>query len=65
MRVGFRTSQAEFGEGVGKARILKGEIFLTSKLWNSKHVGGDVESALDGALNNLGMNYIPVSENRL
>lgn len=36
----------------------RGDIFLTSKLWNTHHRGGDVEEALDQTLKDLGTDYL-------
>jgi diketogulonate reductase-like aldo/keto reductase len=34
------------------------EIFLTGKLWNTKHAPEDVEAALDKSLQDLGVDYL-------
>lgn len=36
----------------------RSEIFVTSKLWNSKHHPDDVGTALQETLDNLGLKYL-------
>lgn len=36
----------------------RGDIFLTSKLWNTHHKAEDVEEAVDTSLGDLGTDYL-------
>ncbi|KAF2106531.1 NADP-dependent oxidoreductase domain-containing protein [Lophiotrema nucula] len=51
-------NEAEVGEGIRKSGIPRSEIFITGKLWNTKHAPEDVESALDKTLADLGTEYL-------
>ncbi|KAK5739912.1 hypothetical protein LTR17_005008 [Elasticomyces elasticus] len=51
-------NENEVGEGVRKSGVPREEIFITGKLWNSKHAPEDVESALDKSLKDLGTDYV-------
>lgn len=51
-------NEAEVGQGIQRSGVPRSEIFITSKLWNSKHAPEDVESALDKTLKNLGIDYL-------
>jgi diketogulonate reductase-like aldo/keto reductase len=50
-------NEAEVGAGI-KSGVDRKEIFITSKLWNTKHAPEDVESALDKSLADLGTDYV-------
>lgn len=43
--------------GPGKA-LQREEVFVTSKLWNTKHEPDDVEAACQATLNDLGLSYL-------
>jgi diketogulonate reductase-like aldo/keto reductase len=51
-------NEAEVGAGIKAAGVPRGDFFLTSKLWNTHHVGSDVEEALDQSLKDLGTDYV-------
>ena len=51
-------NEAEVGAGIKKSGVKREDIFLTGKLWNSKHAPEDVEPALDQTLKDLGTDYI-------
>lgn len=51
-------NETEVGQGIKNSGVSREEIFLTSKLWNTKHAPEDVEAALDKTLNDLGVAYL-------
>lgn len=51
-------NEAEVGAGMRASGVPRSEIFLTSKLWNSKHAPEDVEPALDKTLKDLGVDHL-------
>lgn len=51
-------NETEVGLGIKKSGVDRKDIFLTSKLWNSKHDPKDVEAALDQSLKDLGTDYV-------
>jgi diketogulonate reductase-like aldo/keto reductase len=51
-------NEKEVGIGIKKSGVLREEIFITSKLWNSKHSPDYVEAALNKTLKDLGVNYL-------
>lgn len=51
-------NETEVGEGIKKSGVDRKDIFITSKLWNTKHEPKDVESALDKSLKDLGVDYV-------
>ena len=46
------------GSGIQKSGVKREDIFLISKLWNTKHHPQDVEPALDRTLKDLGTDYL-------
>ena len=50
-------NETEVGEGIRKSGVPRSEIFITTKLWNTKHEPEDVEAALDKSLKDLGIEY--------
>jgi diketogulonate reductase-like aldo/keto reductase len=66
LRAGYRhldcaaiyRNETEVGLGIKKSGVDRSEIFITSKLWNSKHDPKDVEAALDQSLQDLGVEYV-------
>lgn len=51
-------NEAEVGEGIRKSGVSREVIFITGKLWNTKHAPEDVEAALDKTLHDLGTSYL-------
>ncbi|KAI4679156.1 uncharacterized protein J4E88_006449 [Alternaria novae-zelandiae] len=51
-------NEAEVGDGIRRSGIPRSDIFLTGKLWNTKHAPEDVEAALDKSLQDLGVEYL-------
>ena len=55
-------NEAEIGEALDKAMsdnmVSREELWITSKLWNSFHDPGDVQSALDSTLKDLRLDYL-------
>ncbi|KAI4708606.1 hypothetical protein J4E89_006662 [Alternaria sp. Ai002NY15] len=51
-------NEAEVGDGIRRSGIHRSDIFLTGKLWNTKHAPEDVEAALDKSLQDLGVEYL-------
>ncbi|CAG8135338.1 unnamed protein product [Penicillium salamii] len=51
-------NETEVGNGISKSGVARSEIFITGKLWNTKHAPEDVESALDKTLKDLGVHYL-------
>lgn len=51
-------NETEVGKGIKKSGVDRKDIFVTSKLWNTKHEPKDVESALDKSLKDLGVDYV-------
>jgi hypothetical protein len=46
------------GAGIRKSGVSREDIFITGKLWNTKHDPADVEAALDKTLADLGVDYL-------
>lgn len=51
-------NEKEVGQGLVAAGIPRGEVFITSKLWNTFHHAADVEDACRDSLANLGVDYL-------
>jgi len=69
LKIGYRHIDAaavygnepEVGQGIAaalKAGIKREDIFITSKLWNTKHDPKDVIPALKQTLKDLGLDYV-------
>ena len=51
-------NEKEVGEGIRASGVPREDIFITSKLWNTKHHPEDVEKACKQTLTDLGVNYL-------
>ena len=51
-------NEAEVGAGIVASGVARSEIFITSKLWNTKHHPEDVEAACRKTLADLGVDYL-------
>jgi diketogulonate reductase-like aldo/keto reductase len=51
-------NEKEVGQALSKSGVKRGDIWITSKLWNAFHAPEDVEKALDESLSKLGVDYL-------
>ncbi|PNY25630.1 uncharacterized protein TCAP_04433 [Tolypocladium capitatum] len=51
-------NEESIGHGIRKSGVPRSDIFITSKLWNTRHAPEDVEAALDETLRDLGTDYV-------
>lgn len=51
-------NETEVGLGIQRSGVSRKDIFITTKLWNTKHDPRDVEAALDKSLKDLGVEYV-------
>ncbi|KAK2608985.1 hypothetical protein QQS21_002465 [Conoideocrella luteorostrata] len=51
-------NEVEVGKGIAASGVPRSSIFITGKLWNTKHAPEDVESALDKTLKDLNTDYL-------
>lgn len=51
-------TEAAVARGIKSAGVPRGELFITTKLWNNSHHPDDVEPALDASLKDLGTDYV-------
>ena len=51
-------NEAEVGAGIVASGVPRSQIFITSKLWNTKHHPEDVEAACRKTLADLGVDYL-------
>ena len=51
-------NEAAVGDGIKASGVPRKDIFITGKLWNTKHQPKDVEAALDKSLADLGTSYL-------
>ena len=51
-------NESEVGAGIVASAVARSEIFITSKLWNTKHHPEDVEAACRKTLADLGVDYL-------
>jgi len=51
-------NEKEVGAGIRASGVDRKEIFVTSKLWNTKHNPEDVEAACRKTLEDLGLDYL-------
>jgi len=54
----FYGNEVEVGAGIVASGVPRSEIFITSKLWNTKHHPDDVEAACRKTLEDLGLDYL-------
>jgi L-glyceraldehyde reductase len=46
------------GAGIRKSGVSRNDLFITGKLWNTKHDPSNVEAALDKTMADLGVGYL-------
>ena len=51
-------NENEVGAGIRASGVPRSDIFITSKLWNTKHHPDDVEEACRKTLSDLGIDYL-------
>jgi diketogulonate reductase-like aldo/keto reductase len=51
-------NETEVGQGIKNSEVDRSKIFVTTKLWNTKHDPENVEAALDKSLADLGLEYV-------
>jgi diketogulonate reductase-like aldo/keto reductase len=51
-------NENEVGAGIKKSGVKREDIFITGKLWNTKHRPEDIEAALDKSLKDLDTDYL-------
>ena len=51
-------NEVEVGEGIRQCGVVREELFITSKLWCTKHHPEDVEAACRKTLQDLGLQYL-------
>ncbi|SPO06447.1 probable alcohol dehydrogenase [Cephalotrichum gorgonifer] len=51
-------NESGVGAGIAKSGVPREDIFITGKLWNTRHKPEDVEAALDQTLKDLGTDYL-------
>lgn len=51
-------NESKVGQGIKKSGVSREELFITSKLWNTKHRLEHVEAALDKTLKDFGVDYV-------
>jgi diketogulonate reductase-like aldo/keto reductase len=50
--------EKEVGKALAECGVPRSELFITSKLWNTKHRPEDVSGALEKTLSDLGLDYL-------
>lgn len=66
LRAGYRhidcasiyKNEREVGQGINDSGVARSDIFITGKLWNTKHSPEDVEDALNESLKDLDTEYL-------
>ena len=51
-------NEESVGRAIAKSGIDRGEIFVTTKLWNDAHGYEEAKVALDASLKRLGLDYL-------
>ncbi|KAF2023055.1 Aldo/keto reductase [Setomelanomma holmii] len=51
-------NKVEVGDGFRRSGIPRSDMFITGKLWTTKHAPDDVKAALDKSLRDLGVEYL-------
>ncbi|EON69065.1 hypothetical protein W97_08378 [Coniosporium apollinis CBS 100218] len=51
-------NETEVGAGIKNSGVDRRDIFITSKLWNTRHRPEEVEKALDKTLKDIGTDYV-------
>ncbi|KAJ7261773.1 NADP-dependent oxidoreductase domain-containing protein [Mycena haematopus] len=51
-------NEAEVGQALRESGVPRGDVWITSKLWNTFHAPSDIEAALDDSLAKLGTDYL-------
>jgi 2,5-diketo-D-gluconate reductase A len=51
-------NELEVGAGIKRSGIARGEIFVTSKIWNDRHSYQDAVEAIDESISRLNIGYV-------
>ena len=54
----FYKNEKTVGEAIRRCGLDRGEIFVTTKLWNTEHTYEKAKRAIDESLMNLGLDYL-------
>jgi 2,5-diketo-D-gluconate reductase B len=51
-------NEPEVGQGLKASGVARGEVFLTTKIWNDAHRDGDLQRAAEASLRRLGVDHV-------